>query len=237
MRLDRFSRQLRLGFEAGRCLSEAQLGGANIAEPALAGLSLDDVVRRTRNTRIPLAEQGTLWAAVLRCYRRGPVAFWGPVLLEMLAPTLIRLAARLTPLLPAIGQADIQQQLVIEALEAARYIPARDGSPVVKRWLSLEIRRRVGRWLVRESVRQVESLEALTDEDPNALPAIEDEAVWELAELRASRLSAEDLALVIRLDVRRELLADVARELGCTPNALDCRRRRARARLTRQIAA
>jgi len=236
MRQDQFSRQLRLGFEEVRDASNGLLHGAAIDEPVLAGLTLDGLVRRTRNTHIPLADQGTLWAAVLRCYRRGPAVLWSPVLLEMLAPTLIRLAERLSPLLPAVGPDDIQQQLVIESLEAARYIPAKDGSPVVKRWLSLETRRRVGRWLVRESVRQVESLEALID-DGAELPVVIDDGIWELAELRASRLPDEDLDIVFRLQFLGEPLAAVAREMGCSPNALDCRLRRARARLQRRMAA
>jgi DNA-directed RNA polymerase specialized sigma24 family protein len=237
MPLDRFSRQLYLAFEAARETGDGHLGATALDEPALSGLTLDGLVRRARNTRVPLADQGTLWAAVLRSYRRGPADFWGPVLLEMLAPSLVRLAARLTPLPPTIGPADIQQQLVIEALEAAQQIPARDGSPVVKRWLSLEIRRRVGRWLAREALRQAESLEAVAYEEPGSLPEIDDDAVWELADLRTSGLGISDLALLIRLDVRGERLADVARQLGCTPKALDCRRWRARRRLNRRMAA
>lgn len=235
MRLDRFSRQLHLAFEAIRESGGGELGATAGNEPALAGLTLDGLVKRARNSRVQLADQGTLWAAVLRSYRRGPTDFWGPVLLEMLAPSLVRLAAQLTPLPPTIGVADIQQQLVIEALEAAQQIPARDGSPVVKRWLFLEIRRRVGRWLHREARRQAESLEAVADEEPGSLPEIDDAAVWEVAELRTSQVGISDLTLLIRLEVRGERLADVARELGCSPKALDCRRWRARRRLNRRM--
>ncbi len=237
MRPDRFSRQLHHAFEAARDSGDGHLGAAATNEPALAGLTLDGLVKRARNTRVPLAEQGTLWAAVLRSYRRGPADFWGPVLLEMLAPSLVRLATQLTPRPPTIGPADIQQQLVIEALEAALQIPAKDGSSVVKRWLSLEIRRRISRWLAREALRQAESLEAVADEEPGSLLEVDDGAVWELAELRTSGLGTSDLALLIRLDVRGERLADVARELGCTPKALDSRRWRARRRLNRRLAA
>ncbi len=217
---DRFSRQLLLGFEAVRATAEDALKRAGPTEPALLGLSLDDLVRLARDSSIPVSDQGALWAAFLRFYRRGRADSLGPVLLEMLAPALVSLSKRFSTVDPVASSLDVKRQLV------------------------LEIKRRVRRWLAREVARRAESLEALSGDDRDESKALVDEsrahqaeAVWELAELRNSPACRNDLKLLWRLQVRGETLADVAREIGCTPKALDCRRRRARARLRRQIAA
>ena len=237
MHLDPFSHQLRLGFEAARDASDDAVNASSADEPALAGLTFDDLARLARDPQVPLADQDVFWAAVLRCYRRGPAPTWGAILLEMLAPELVALAKWLSTQSPTADPNDIQQQLVLEALQAAKKVPALPDSRFVKPRLSREIKRKVRRRLARNSRFSVESLEALADEDPGLLPVIDDNAVWELAELRASQLRYEDLELVFGLELRGERLEAVAREMGCSTNALECRRRRARARLQRRMAA
>src|SRR6266567_1876659 len=109
---DRFSRQLLLGFEAVRATAEDALKRAGPTEPALLGLSLDDLVRLARDSSIPVSDQGALWAAFLRFYRRGRADSLGPVLLEMLAPALVSLSKRFSTVDPVASSLDIQQQLV-----------------------------------------------------------------------------------------------------------------------------
>lgn len=236
MQLDRFSRQLRLGFDSIRVRSGSALKSAAEDEPALAGLTLDDITKLSRDPRKPLADQDVLWAAVLRCYRRESASTWAAVLLEMLAPEMVDLAGWISAVTPAADPSDIQQQLVLEALHAAKRVRAVPGSRFVKLRLSREIRRKMRRRLWRRPRFSVASFEALTDEDPGSLPMIDDESAWELAEVRASNVRKRDLSLV-SLELRGDKLEDMARQMGCTPNALQCRVRRARARIQRQLAA
>ena len=230
MRLESFSQQLRRGLDDLDYSTESALEVGWALEPALAGLSLRDLRGKVRDPELPPQAQDRLWAAILRGYRQGPPESWGPLVLELLAPALIELAAGFAPQSPTLDADDLQQQIALEALAAARSIPLERGR-FVKPWLVLEVRRRISRWLRREARRR-RSLD-LDEEAP--VVAVDGGAAWELCELRVSNQRSEDLALVYRLEVLGESLEEVGLEMGCTANAVECLGRRARLRLKREL--
>ena len=61
-------------------------------------------------------------AALLRTYRRVPVPSWSAVLLETLSPMLVATCVRFPHRPLGIDDEDVQQQVVTEALDAARCI-------------------------------------------------------------------------------------------------------------------
>src|SRR5713226_9431975 len=65
------------------------------------------------------AEHNLVLAEIVCAYRAGPRQLWGPVLLDLLAPALLRRLQRLREVLPAIDNDEIRQQLVLELLHAA----------------------------------------------------------------------------------------------------------------------
>ena len=107
-----------------------------------------------------------LWIAALVRYRTRSKSFWGPVILEMLAPALIQELAQLRALRPYLEEEDLTQQLLLAALEAAACIPlrgrrrfieqrlARRAATSIKRALEYEARRR--RWSLPVSERAVD---------------------------------------------------------------------------------
>ncbi len=232
MGLESFSVQLRRGLGDLDQISQTRLAEASLAEPALARLSMPELRRLLRDSELGFEDQDRIWAAVLRCYRRGPRAAWAPLVLELLAPALVEIAVGFAPNPPAVDADDLQQQIALEALAAAGSIPL-GGGHFIKPWLVLEVTRRIERWLEREARH---SGEVDIDEEASMVASDEDEA-WEMAEILASRPRRNDLELLYRLEVVGETLDEIAQDLGCTPKAVDCRRWRARARLRRQLGA
>lgn len=230
MGLERFSRQLRQGFDDLDTHAARALETEWATEPALAGLSIEVLRRMVRDPEIPTRDQDELWAAILRAYRRNGSAAWGSLLLELLAPALIEIAVGLESHSPRVDADDLQQQLALEALAAGRSIPL-DRARFVKPWLMLEIRRRIVRWLNREA----RHARALDLDQEIALVADNSDAAWELCELRVSNQRSQDLALLYRLEVLGESLNEIGRELGCTSKAVDSLRWRARRRLRRAV--
>ena len=228
MRLEGFSQQLRRGFEELRTEAIAQLEEELAAEPVLAGLSLQALHERVRDPALPVRAQDETWAAIVRRYRLSRNPSWAVVVLELLAPALIEVAAGFATWSPVVDVEDLHQQIALETLAAFRAAPL-DRVRFVKPWVVLEVRRRVGRWLAREARQPAGT--GFDDEAHVAADATG--AAWELCELSNQR--SQDLVLLYRLDVLGESLEDVARETGCTANAVNVQRWRARQRLQREF--
>jgi hypothetical protein len=161
------SRLIRLGFRDAQILpaAEQHFQQAQCPEPALRGICLKDLPRLMQCPQVPARRQDELLAATIRAYRGGPALLWGPVLLGMLGPALVRAAARFHAQPPAVDEEDIDQQVVMEALRAAAVMPLPDGCRFVQRRLMWFAMKRVTRWLERESRRQLrqESVEGLKE--------------------------------------------------------------------------
>jgi hypothetical protein len=145
----------------------AELQLAALSEPALRGLELDELPRLAHNRYVALDRQDRVLAATLRAFRAGPASVWGPVVLEMLAPALVKLACRTLPVSPGIDEEDIQQQVIYEALRAATMMPLPPDCRFVQARLVKLANKRLRRWLAREQRRQDRhlSLEGLDEED------------------------------------------------------------------------
>jgi len=227
-----FSVQLSRGLGELDPTSESHRAEAGLAEPALAGLSLPELRRLVRDGELAFQDQDRIWAAILRSYRRGPRAAWAPMVLELLAPALVEITAGFNPNPPTVDADDLQQQVALEALRAAGSIPLQGGQ-FIKPWLVGEVRRRISRWLEREARHGG----GLTIDEGDSMPAGDEDGTWEMREVLASHPRRQDLELLYRLEVVGETLGEVAQDFGCTPNAVECRRRRARNRIRRQLAA
>ena len=134
--------------------AEAALCAAWAAEPCLRGLSLPNLPRLMHRRSVPACRQDEVLAGVIRSYRNGCRKVWGPVLLAMLGPALVRAAARLRSVPPAIDAQDVEHQIVVEALRAAASMPLPEGSRFVQRRLVFWALKPVGRALGRERRRQ-----------------------------------------------------------------------------------
>jgi hypothetical protein len=90
------------------------------------------------------------------------------VILEMLAPALVKLASRTLPVLPTIDEEDIQQQLIYEALRAGATMPLPPDCRFVQARLVKLANKRLRRWLAHELRRQERhlGLDALDEEEP-----------------------------------------------------------------------
>jgi hypothetical protein len=98
-------------------------------------------------------QPANLMAAVL-AYRTGPREFWGPLLLDLVAPAVLDSLQRLTPHPPVMDAEDIRQQLVLEVLRVAAGMPLPTNSSYLKRRLMARANQGVRRWLEREGRRQ-----------------------------------------------------------------------------------
>lgn len=155
---------IREGF--GNALREASadqaLACAQAREPALTGLTWSQLSSVMHRRSVPLARQDELLAAALRCYRREPAPVWGPVLLSMLGPALVAMAARVRFRAAAIDGEDLDQQVVFEALRASAEMPLPDGCRYVLRRVVLLANKRLTRWAGRER-RHLAQLRAESD--------------------------------------------------------------------------
>ncbi len=117
---------------------------------------------------VPQQERDRIWIAVLVRYRtrKQARALWAPVILEMLAPALVQQLAQLRALTPFLDEEDLNQQMLLAALEAAISIPlrgrrrlielrlARRAATAIRRTLRYEARR--GKWSLPVDQRQVD---------------------------------------------------------------------------------
>ena len=144
---------IRVGFNEACNLqdSDHRFSEAQGWELALTSTSLLDLPKLLQRREVPASRQDELLAATIRAYRRGPAALWGPVLLSMLAPALIRMATPLHAQPPAIDDEDIDQQVIAETLRAAALMPLPESCRFVQRRLIAFTRKRLTRWLARES--------------------------------------------------------------------------------------
>src|SRR5215510_12304537 len=99
------------------CAGEA-LASAQACEPALAGLAWSQLTSLMHRRSVPAVRQDDVLAAAIRCYRAGHRGVWAGALLSMLAPALVRTAARVRCDWPDVDGEDLDQQVVLEALRA-----------------------------------------------------------------------------------------------------------------------
>jgi hypothetical protein len=92
--------------------------------------------------------------AIVLAYRQGPREVWGPVLLEVLAPSLLARLRRLRTEPPVVDDEDIRQQLVMEVLRAAARMPLPKEPSYLRSRLMARANVAVRRWLQREYRRQ-----------------------------------------------------------------------------------
>ena len=154
-----------------------RIGAQQVLDPRLTSRRRRDSQRRRREARRALRasrdrdRRDRLIAQALIGYRRGPKNFWGPLLLELLAPKLTTLVSRMSTVEPFIDSEDVGQQLLLELLAAAASMPLPTNSRRWERALRLRAKTRLTRWMAREERRQLSSLplEALeSDEDEEA---------------------------------------------------------------------
>jgi hypothetical protein len=221
---------LRNGFQETVQSGGEAMAAARGVEPALSGLQLSELPIRSRDP-----EAAEIWLAVMRTYRREPGIIWAAVLLEMLAPLLVVAASRLRPLPPAILQEDIEQQLIEEALQAAKHMPLPAPGRWIPRLVVIEARKQVSRWLAAEAKTQSELREDLDAGASDNGP--QEEWIETLTQLELMGISAADIALLYRTEGLGETFPSLAFEAQTTANALRLRRRRVLARIQRQLAA
>jgi hypothetical protein len=132
-----------------------------LPEEALAG------VARARDTRSTgLTERDQLLADIVVAYRSGPRELWAPVILDLLAPALVRMVRRIVRKseelanldpdeLLAVDEEELRQQLLMEVLRAAATIPLRSGARGMKTRLLKRVNTYLIRWVKREFRHQI----------------------------------------------------------------------------------
>lgn len=147
---------IRLGFKEAYGLPKAEhlLGESQGREAGLHGICMRDLPGLMQSREVPACRQDEVLAAAIRAYRLGPPSFWGPLLLSMLGPALVRMARRLQAQPPAVDEEDVDQQVIFEALRAATLMPLPDSCRFVQRRFIAFTTKRLTRWLERERRRQ-----------------------------------------------------------------------------------
>jgi DNA-directed RNA polymerase specialized sigma24 family protein len=201
-------------------------------EPLLAGLGAQAIVGAMRDPDRSLEEQGAVLAAVIRCYRQRPTPAWSALLLEMLSPALVATSASFKYAPVGVDEEDVQQQVIVEALHAARRMRLpKEAEGTLSRLEDWTVSR-TARWLLRNARAECESLEQLDEEPRRRLDP--DEAL--LLELAQSDTPRADLALVYLSKVLRMTARELAIEMGVSLEAVMNRRRRARRHLKEALA-
>jgi len=143
------------------------------------------LIARARDTRkTDLAERDRLLADFVVAYRCGPREIWAPVILDLLAPGMVRILSRINrkakditdmwdhdePLI--VEEAEVRQLLMMEVLRAAATIPLHPGGRAMKTRLLKCANKYVVRWLKRDFHRQVDhpSLEAMLEKEEERSP-------------------------------------------------------------------
>jgi hypothetical protein len=142
-------------------------------------------IARARNTRkTDLAERDRLLADFVVAYRCGPREVWAPVILDLLAPGMVRILGRISrkakditdmwdhdePLV--VEEEEVRQLLMMEVLRAAAMIPLHPDGRAMKTRLLKQANKSVVRWLKRDFHRQVDhpSLEAVLEQEEERSP-------------------------------------------------------------------
>ena len=225
-----FAERIRQSFEQLKLqMGEVRPSDLSPGEPAMIGLTWDQLARVARNT-INSGERDGAYPAVIRSYQRGTGTVWAPLLLEILAPALSRRAEKLFSAVATINRDDIEQQITCEVLRLARS-HVLDGGVGFDVDLAQRATRRVARWLRRAQRHTHADLEGCLD---LVAPPPKDE-LRELERLCDGEIAKEDVILVYRFDVRRESISSLAAGHGITVRAAYLRIGRARRRLRQRL--
>jgi hypothetical protein len=135
------------------------------------GPDLKQLALQARAPDTPPRERDAVLRQVVLAYRDDRT--WGPLLVELLRPMVWRLLGHLEAQPRLITEDDLEHQIVVELLLAARWIPLSAEQRFVDRAIVRRAGRRVSRWLAREEER-LDSSERLHDEDDD-LEAEDDE--------------------------------------------------------------
>jgi hypothetical protein len=124
----------------------------------VAGALLDnelEILARVRDSgRTSPVERNRLLARVVFAYQAGPRQLWAPVLLDLMAPSLIARMQRFCTPPSLIDEEEIRQQLVLEVLRAAARMPIHGEGRQMRVRLVTRANKAVVRWLRREEARQ-----------------------------------------------------------------------------------
>jgi hypothetical protein len=203
---------------------EVSLRRAQLTEPLLSGVAIGELPELVRGS-LESAAANELLAVVVRCYRSGPRELWAPVLLEMLAPALLDMAAVLgVPDDSLLEPDDLYQQLVLETLDVA--VIVRLGFR--GRWLKLRMVKHVRKRLVRWLSRELAAVGAFESGSPE-LPIVAGGEFTPPADA--------DLALLYRMKGLGATVEQIAQEDGTPVGTVRYRVRRARARMAGRRAA
>jgi hypothetical protein len=208
--------QIRTGFEATlhtKAAQEAHRLGA-LCEPLMAGVELAQLPTLVRG-ELESTEANEMLAAVVRCYQRGPREVWGFVVLEMLAPAIMDVAAKLYLGPASMTEEDLYQQLATEVLSVAARV--RTHRP---RWLKIRIVKHVKKRMSRRLTAEVgEDHDGQDVLDGVVVQPDWDDPDWDL-----------DTSALNRMKVRGERAAGIAEERGMRIHQLRYRLRLARQR-------
>ena len=200
--------------------------------PVLVGMSAASLIGVAVDDRIDPFVRDQVWLAVIDGYRHGPSAFWGPVVLKAIVPTLLPKAARLAQQ-PEL-EADINHQLIAGVLHAA----ATGILPRPARWtpnrLATRAVTRTRRWMAKEARARDVYLDELPESEAGPDPE-SDEFASMLDLLRRWGLDEKRSLLVLRNRVLGEPLVEIAEQLGVTEEALQMRRWRAEERIRQRL--
>ncbi len=225
MELTSMSGLIRRGF-----LDEVRKPGAlpgHHGDPLLADLSVWDLPRLMHDAKVPLRRQDEILAAVVRRYRQTPHPSWSAVLLEMLSPMLVRAGSRCTFIPHSVSRDDVDQQLMTEALHAARFMVLPEPPHDVQRRLRRRTLSRTISWLLRAQRGEHESLEQVEEEGP----AYCDLDQRFLLDLGTAGVPNDTLDLLYRSQVLGVTVRELAVEMDVSMDAIRKRMRRALRRL------
>jgi DNA-directed RNA polymerase specialized sigma24 family protein len=208
--------------------NEEKLTREKANESAISNVRVRDLPRLMHDRNVPLARQDELLAAVIRCYRRSR-SHWSGVLLEMLAPALVSVCRRILRVPRGVDADDVHQQVIVEALAATAAMPLHEPPARMQRRVALRVTTMTVRWLV--SVVRNEG-ESLLDVDGQPSPPPREDRLL-IQEMSEYGVPATSLALLYRSQILGQTFAELALELGISPDAVRNRQRRALARLRR----